>query len=96
LVGSTKQLEVIGLECPILQIKSPMTYISKTPIVAFCAKLDVIMKEYEQMNPYLMQDLIALMNNKLQIRYLISSNIEKLQANSKTRTVDLRHQLNQR
>ena len=73
-----------------------MTYISKTPIVAFCAKLDVIMKEYEQMNPYLMQDLIALMNNKLQIRYLISSNIEKLQANSKTRTVDLRHQLNQR
>jgi hypothetical protein len=62
-------LEVIGLECPILQIKSPLTYISKTPIVAFCAKLDVMMKEYEQMNPNLIEGLINLMTKKLQIRY---------------------------
>lgn len=39
LIGSMEQMTPIGLECPILMMKSPYTYVAKTPIVVLSISL---------------------------------------------------------
>lgn len=53
LTGSFEHLQTIGLECPLLEIRSPFTFVSKTPVVAFYIRLDLIIHEYDQMDPHI-------------------------------------------
>jgi hypothetical protein len=47
LSGTLQRMQVIGLESPILEIRSPFSFVTKTPVVAFYAKLDSVLRLYE-------------------------------------------------
>ena len=51
LVGTHSNLITVGLECPLLQMLSPFTYVSRTPLVALYVSLENVLRLYESVYP---------------------------------------------
>jgi hypothetical protein len=51
LVGSFEKFVAIGLECPILQIQSAFTYVSKTHLTVLSIPLEAFMRHLDQYTP---------------------------------------------
>ena len=57
--GFIDKMTTIGLECPILMINSPFTYVAATHLVVLSIKMDVLLKEFDSIHPKV---LLALQN----------------------------------
>ena len=63
--GNLNKALQIGLECPLLMIESPFSYVTKTSIVVLSIKLDILLKEYEYLSPKLLSAIQEKIGNKL-------------------------------
>ncbi len=72
IIGSLTQLTSIGLECPLLMMSSPFTYVAKSQLVVLSMKLDEFLKEIENLPPKTIEILQRKLQKKLNLGSLIT------------------------
>ena len=92
LVGTHSNMITIGLECPLLQMHSPFTYVSRTPLVVLSVSLEHVVRLYESVYPRLVVALQNCLEEKFRLLVSLSNTGEHARKELSEATAELKQE----
>ena len=90
LVGTHSNMITVGLECPLLEMHSPFTYVSRTPLVVLCVSLENLLRIYESVYPRIVVALRHSLDEKFRLLVSLSHSGEQARKAHSEATAELK------
>jgi hypothetical protein len=89
-------MATVGLECPLLQMHSPFTYVSKTPLVVLYVSIETLLRLYESVYPRIVVAMQQSLEEKFQALAALSNSNERARIEHSEASDELRYEKAQR